>query len=1257
MNASVSGIGGRTVPLRCALCVLLLVCALGRADAELRVADLETPANPLVGTLDRWGDWLRGADTWQLSRRLVPDGPQGQFAVVTEPVAKDAAKPRGWYFTGLRVDGAEWAGMTELRFWAKGSQEGGCRVVLHYHDSPWAGRKYIASQEFTLGTEWREYRLPVAEMKRYPDAPADGDLGRTRVLSWTIEREANALYLDDIRIALPDERWAAVRLARAKHRLAVLERDLRILGVVLRVDAGEGAVLERVRELLAGGEMDRGGQQLAELGRVRDGMLAVRGLQRRVAHYRDKLVALQGVPGCRTHVAELDRLASACDRVRRQAQFSGDSPVALARELDRFWTRAKPVFDRHHERLRPTVKGNSWYRPGGRRIVPLAPHSMYTMFMGNSSWRQAREADYERLAQWGCNGTRLEVKWHLLEPHQGVFDPDYVRLVQQVVEWCDKHGLYVCVDLHWPYPDWFYAGPPEAPNANREEQNPYHWPEAVLSAYRRLVPALARYPNILAWEVPTNEPAISSIEIWKKEGNQPTIQDIPALMRSWNEWLLAKYGSRSELDGAWREAVRDPDANGLGAEEDPSRHTVLPPGCRGVDKAASRRIYDYMEWAVWNHTGLCGQIADIIHESLPDAVTQQQWPAGGARWEHDPIPVNYRPWMQLHAPNVQVATHYGVGHDSAYISAIGCPSTNSEEQAEGRQGIYARHRARGQGACPFTLFPIGHGLCDWEFDLRDSTAWMMAVGEFWDSAERVRPAPVLILVNSRTAAIGGGATGLEVRELLEAMDVEYDQASTAYVLSRPDVLRNYRAVLATMAYADSACLELLAKTGIPVLLVGTPGQDVRGRVDLAEQLVQKDVLLRRRPRTWGDAGTTAAIDFSGQWCFRTDPDGAGDRERWERAELNDTDWELQAVPAYWENTGVLNKGRVYDGVAWYRHTFVAPESWRGKEVVLEFGAIDDLDRTYFNGVLVGETDEKTPEYWQCGRLYPVPRELLRFGEPNIVAVRVTDLRGDGGIWRAPARLRVPSLAKAGLLASLPPFGQGGELDAQVTDQTARVLSDDLAPDSQPLAQFGARGVALARWRHILWWLGAEQLSLDSEQDQRLVAAFLNEVGVPHVFPLTAESRLLQKHEYDTAFTVSTASREPVVATLSTQQVLADMEGYPLEQTFLPDGTSQVTIRTPWGSNASFLRKTPLRVVPQQGRVVLHDCRMVETPEGTSFSGKTSGGSMELLLPPGDAASPPTLLAQGQSVPFARSPEGWRIPVPAGETTWRIQAKR
>ncbi|MCK5804119.1 MAG: hypothetical protein KAI66_14885, partial [Lentisphaeria bacterium] len=412
--------------------------------------------------------------------------------------------------------------------------------------------------------------------------------------------------------------------------------------------------------------------------------------------------------------------------------------------------------------------------------------------------------------------------------------------------------------LHWPYPDWFYEGPEAHRNPHREEQNPYQNPEALVETHRRLARELARHPNIIAWEAPTNEPAISSVERWKREGNDPTIADIPLLMREWNQWLRKTYGTREALDAAWRATDQQPDANGLHEKEMWNGDGILPPGHFGVPAAQCMRVYDYMSWAIEYHTMLTGQIAEAVREGIPDLVVQQQPLAGGARWERDPVPVSFGVWQQSHADGVQVGGHYGVGHSCAYLSPLDMPSMNSEEEATGRQGIYARHRAHNQGACPFVYFPIKHGFCDWRGNLRESASWLTSVADFWDSAHCVREARVLVVVNSRTEAIGGAPSGAGVQRLLERMDVEYDMAASQYVAAHPEMVGRYLCATMTLSYGDFECLRVLGEADIPVFLFGSLGPDVRGRRgagDLADQCAAAGVLVKRRPDNWGETGT------------------------------------------------------------------------------------------------------------------------------------------------------------------------------------------------------------------------------------------------------------------------------------------------------------------------------------------------------------------------------------------------------------------
>ena len=82
---------------------------------------------------------------------------------------------------------------------------------------------------------------------------------------------------------------------------------------------------------------------------------------------------------------------------------------------------------------------------------------------------------------------------------------------------------------------------------------------------------------------------------------------------------------------------------------------------------------------------------------------------------------------------------------------------------------------------------------------------------------------------------------------------------------------------------------------------------------------------------------------------------------------------------------------------WYRATVHVPSTLKGRSLALALGVIDDEDETYVNGVKVGETtrlNSKTP--WADNRLYAVPPDILRYGEDNVIAFRMTDYQGGWG---------------------------------------------------------------------------------------------------------------------------------------------------------------------------------------------------------------------------------------------------------------------
>lgn len=104
-------------------------------------------------------------------------------------------------------------------------------------------------------------------------------------------------------------------------------------------------------------------------------------------------------------------------------------------------------------------------------------------------------------------------------------------------------------------------------------------------------------------------------------------------------------------------------------------------------------------------------------------------------------------------------------------------------------------------------------------------------------------------------------------------------------------------------------------------------------------------------------------------------------------------WSQMDLPKQLETAGLL-----IDGAVWFRKELKLPESWVGKDLVLNLTPIDDFDVTYFNSKQVGATGKETPNSYMVPRKYLVPASLVRAGG-NTIAVRVFDHAGEGGFSR------------------------------------------------------------------------------------------------------------------------------------------------------------------------------------------------------------------------------------------------------------------
>jgi len=128
-----------------------------------------------------------------------------------------------------------------------------------------------------------------------------------------------------------------------------------------------------------------------------------------------------------------------------------------------------------------------------------------------------------------------------------------------------------------------------------------------------------------------------------------------------------------------------------------------------------------------------------------------------------------------------------------------------------------------------------------------------------------------------------------------------------------------------------------------------------------------------------------------------DTENIGEKNGWHKNDFDDRKWPFLKVGKYWEMQGEHWEGT--NGVIWYRCKVNVPDEWKGKKLLLSLGKIDDMDTTYFNGDVIGRTNDKTSKtYYSDIRKYLIEQSLVRYGHENTVAVRVFDNYGNGGFY-------------------------------------------------------------------------------------------------------------------------------------------------------------------------------------------------------------------------------------------------------------------
>lgn len=130
----------------------------------------------------------------------------------------------------------------------------------------------------------------------------------------------------------------------------------------------------------------------------------------------------------------------------------------------------------------------------------------------------------------------------------------------------------------------------------------------------------------------------------------------------------------------------------------------------------------------------------------------------------------------------------------------------------------------------------------------------------------------------------------------------------------------------------------------------------------------------------------------------------GDDMIWANPSISDADWDIIQLGASRKDTTI--KENIFE---WYRIKIIVPSCMKalaekGKGILLKLGRIDDIDQTFFNGKLIGQSGSFPPNYqsqYQAERLYIIPLEDILWDKENLIAVRVFSPDSWVGMYQGP----------------------------------------------------------------------------------------------------------------------------------------------------------------------------------------------------------------------------------------------------------------
>lgn len=147
----------------------------------------------------------------------------------------------------------------------------------------------------------------------------------------------------------------------------------------------------------------------------------------------------------------------------------------------------------------------------------------------------------------------------------------------------------------------------------------------------------------------------------------------------------------------------------------------------------------------------------------------------------------------------------------------------------------------------------------------------------------------------------------------------------------------------------------------------------------------------------GKTDSPESIDLSKNWRFSPDENNIGQSEKWYAPNFDDSHWDKIDAGKRWEDQGYPN----LDSFGWYRKTVDVPLDWKGKDIWIKFGAVNDAYELFVNGESVSSFGKANITFAAKPSFTKVS-DNLKYGQSNLVAVKVNDWGNSGGLWRLPA---------------------------------------------------------------------------------------------------------------------------------------------------------------------------------------------------------------------------------------------------------------